>query len=392
MPAEPPTATQAVKTTPRHQILGEEVFRLLIEAVEDYAIFLIAPDGQVLTWNLGAQRAKGYEANEIIGKNFSAFYTPEERDAGRPARLLRLAAEHGKVEDEGWRVRKDGTRFWADVVLTALRDRTGRLYAFAKITRDLTERKAAEEQQQTLLIEQRARTAAEEALVARDRFLSIASHELRTPVSSLQLAAESIARARDLGRLDDTRLATGLARILNSTGRLSLLVNELLDVSRLTDDTALPTRSPIDVVTLVREVIARFADAKEEDRIRLDAPDVVTIDADASRLDQVFTNLIDNALKYSAAIDPVDVRVVDEPGGVIVTVADRGIGLDATSEATLFEAFSRGANADHVSGLGLGLYISSQIVERHGGRLEAEHGAGGRGSTFRVWLPKEDAA
>jgi PAS domain S-box-containing protein len=392
MPAEPPTATEAVTAPSRHQIPREEVFRLLIEAVEDYAIFLIAPDGQVLTWNLGAQRAKGYRADEIIGKNFSAFYTPEERAAGRPARMLGLAAEHGRVEDEGWRVRKDGTRFWADVVLTALRDRTGMLYAFAKITRDLTERKAAEKQQQTLAIEQRARAAAEEALVARDRFLSVASHELRTPVASLQLAAESVARARDLGRLDEARLGAGLARILNSTSRLSMLVNELLDVSRLTDDTALPIRSPINVVTLIGEVIARFADAEAEERIRLDAPEVVTIDADASRLDQVFSNLIDNALKYSAATDPVDVRVVDEPGSVIVTIADRGIGLDAASEAILFEAFSRGANASHVSGLGLGLYISSQIVERHGGRLEAEPGAGGRGSTFRVWLPKEDAA
>ena len=391
MPPEPPTATEAVKTPSRHQTPGEEVFRLLIEAVEDYAIFLIAPDGTVLTWNLGAQRAKGYRADEIIGSNFSSFYTPEERAAGRPARLLRLAAEHGKVEDEGWRVRKDGTRFWADVILTALRDRTGTLYAFAKITRDLTARRAAEEQQQNLLIEQRARAAAEEALLARDRFLSVASHELRTPVASLQLAAESLSRARDLGRLDDTRLAAGLARILTSTGRLSMLVNELLDVSRLTDDAALLVRSPINVVTLIGEVIARFADTEPKDRIRLDAPEVVSIDADASRLDQVFTNLIDNALKYSAATDAVEVRVADEPGGVIVTVADRGIGLDAGTETILFEAFSRGANATHVSGLGLGLYISSQIVERHGGRLEAGPGADGRGSTFRVWLPKARA-
>ncbi|MGH2416722.1 MAG: PAS domain-containing protein, partial [Candidatus Limnocylindria bacterium] len=131
---QPADAADAVR--PAVSPPGEEAFRLLIETVEDYAIFLLAPDGQVLTWNPGAQRAKGYAADEIIGQHFSIFYTPEERAAGRPALLLGRAAEHGRVEDQGWRVRKDGTRFWADVVLTALRDPDGNVYGFAKITRD----------------------------------------------------------------------------------------------------------------------------------------------------------------------------------------------------------------------------------------------------------------
>jgi hypothetical protein len=367
---------------------GEEVFRVLVEAVEDYAIFLLSADGQVLSWNPGAQRTKGYAPDEIVGRHFSVFYTPEDRATDRPAWLLRRAAQHGRVEDEGWRVRKDGTRFWADVVLTALRDEHGVVYAYAKITRDLTERIAAEEQRRSLLLEQRARSAAEEALLARDRFLSVASHELRTPVASLRLAAESLVRARHNGRLDDARLTSGLARVMKSAQRLGSLVDELLDVSRLTADDTELVRTPTDLVALVEEVILRFDDG-EERRVHLDAPTRVEITADGSRLDQVVTNLVDNAMKYSPADEPIEVRVSDDPDAVTITVTDRGIGVEPATTASLFDAFSRGANADHVHGLGLGLYISHRIVERHGGSIEAHPGADGTGTVFVVRLPKD---
>ena len=395
MPSDPETANPATERADALHPPGEYLFRLLVEAVQDYAIFLLSPDGEVLSWNPGAQRAKGYTADEIIGQHFSVFYTPEERAAGRPAMLLRKAAEDGRVEDEGWRVRRDGTRFWADVVMTALRDSSGELSAYAKITRDLTERRAAEEQRQNLLLEQSARTAAEEALEARDRFLSIASHELKTPVATLQLSAESILRSRDLGRLDDARLDTGLRRILTSVRRLVALIDELLDVSLLTSGRMGTDRAPTNVVALVKEVVARFADEDPDgeggQRIRLDAPPAVTIAADASRLDQVFTNLVDNARKYSPAGEPIDVQVIEQPDGVSVSVADRGIGLEAATEARLFEAFSRGGNAAHIQGIGLGLFISAQIVQRHGGKISAESRPGGNGSVFSVWLPKEGA-
>ena len=391
MSSDPEPVDPAAAMRPASSPPGEETFRLLVEAVEDYAIFLLAPDGHVLTWNPGAQRAKGYAADEIIGQHFSIFYTPEERAAGRPALLLGLAAEHGRVEDEGWRVRKDGTRFWADVVLTALRAPDGSVSGFAKITRDLTERREAEEQRRTLLVEQRGRAAAEEALAARDRFLSIASHELKTPIATLQLSAESILRARELGRLDDARLDKGLKRILTSTGRLVELVDELLDVAVLSAGTIRTVLAPTNVVDLLEEVVARFSDAEGEGRLRVDAPAEITIAADASRLDQVFTNLVDNAIKYSDPHEPIEVVVVEEPDGVTITVADRGIGLDEASASRLYEAFSRGRNAEHIQGMGLGLYITHQIVERHGGRIHAEPGPGGIGSTFSVWLPKGTA-
>ncbi len=193
---------------------GEVAFRLLVDAVVDYAIFLLGPDGTVLTWNLGAQRIKGYAADEIIGSHFSRFYTPEDRAGGRPQMLLEKATRTGRFEDEGWRMRKDGSRFWADVVITALQDAPGMPpHAFVKITRDLTERRAAEDQRRTLEAEQRARAAAEEALAVRDRFLSIASHELKTPVASLQISADALLRARDQDELDEARLDRGLRRI-----------------------------------------------------------------------------------------------------------------------------------------------------------------------------------
>jgi PAS domain S-box-containing protein len=390
MPSEPQSVIADGAERVEPQPPGEELFRLLVEAVQDYAIFLLSPDGHVLSWNLGAQRAKGYAATDIVGRHFSVFYTPEERDAGRPQRLLSSAAEHGRVEDEGWRVRRDGTRFWADVVVTALRDSSGELIAFAKITRDLTERREAEEQRRVLLAEQRARGAAEEALKARDRFLSVASHELKTPVATLQLSAESILRARELGRLDDARLDKGLRRILTSTRRLGELVSELLDVSILTTGTQPTVREPTDLVALLDEVVARFEDVTGTGRIVFEAPATpVTIAADASRLDQVFMNLLDNALKYSPDESQVEVRLVEEPNAIAVSVRDRGIGLDETTEARLFEAFSRGANAEHIQGLGLGLFISHQIVEQHGGTIRVVPEPGGVGSEFRVWLPKD---
>jgi PAS domain S-box-containing protein len=368
-------------------VRGEVAFRLLVEAVEDYAIFLLAPDGRILTWNLGAQRIKGYTADEIIGQHFSRFYTAEEQEAGRPATLLGWAAEYGRYEDEGWRVRKDGTRFWADVILTALRDESGEPYAFAKITRDLTERKAAEERERALLVEREARSAAEEALRTRDRFLSIASHELKTPAASLSLTVESLQRASANGRLDADRLSASLARLGTATDRLGMLVDELLDVSRLTAGRMEFRSEPIDLAALTRDVIDRFSAVDDLTRIHLGGVVRAWVLGDASRLDLVVTNLIDNAVKYSDADAPVELEVSEAGDGVSLAVRDRGFGLDEEASARLFEAFGRGLNAEHIPGLGLGLYISHQIVERHGGRIDARARPDGHGSEFTMWLP-----
>jgi signal transduction histidine kinase len=306
-------------------------------------------------------------------------------------RLLGWAAERGRFEDEGWRVRKDGTRFWADVIVTALRDQDGVPYAYAKVTRDLTERRAAEERERALLVEREARAAAEAALIARDRFLSIASHELKTPAASLMLTVDSLAKARDAGRLEDERLSAGLARLTTATTRLGALVDELLDVSRLQSGSLPFAPERMDLVAVVREVIDRFTDADDAHRIRLTAPAEVWIVGDPSRLDQVVTNVVDNALKYSAHGATVEVDVTEEAEQVRVSVSDLGVGLDAAAESTLFQAFGRGSNVEHIPGLGLGLFIAHQIVERHGGRIETEARIDGPGTRFVVRLPREAA-
>jgi PAS domain S-box-containing protein len=384
-------ATEGLSGTPSALPRGEVAFRLLVDAVQDYAIFLLSTEGRVLTWNRGAARIKGYTANEIIGQHFSVFYTPDEREAGRPMRLLGWAAKHGRFEDEGWRVRKDGTWFWADVIVTALRDEEGVPYAYAKVTRDLTERRALEERQRQLLAEQRARAAAEEALAARDRFLSIASHELKTPIASLRLAAESLQLSKANDRLTDERLTSGLERIITASDRLGALVAELLDIARLNAGVMPVQRAPVDLRAVVTAVIDRFADAGLAGRIRLTAAPRVEIVADASRLDQVLTNLIDNALKYSQPPADIEITIDELPDAVEIAVADRGMGISKVTADRMFEAFGRGEAVDHVAGMGLGLHISQSIVERHGGTLTAGPRSDGRGSVFTVRIPRAAA-
>jgi hypothetical protein len=375
-------------TDDRQRAAEADVLPMLIEAVHDYAIFMLSPEGIVQTWNQAAQRIKGYAPAEIIGRHFSVFYTSEDRAANRPERILNRALAEGRAEDQGWRVRKDGTRFWADVVVSAIYDRSGRHVGFGKVTRDLTERRRAERQQRALEVEREARAAAEQALLARDRFLSIASHELKTPVASVQLATETLIRSLDAGRLDDERLRAGLARVTTASQRLASLIAELLDVSRLTSDRQELEVQPTDVGSLVEEVVARFQDLRNGGRITVRVEGDTTVPADASRLDQVITNLVDNALKYSTAPAPIEIEVTGTDDGVELAVEDRGVGLDSDGGELLFEAFGRGANVEHVHGLGLGLYISDRIVERHGGRIKATAREDGPGATFRVWLPR----
>jgi len=366
---------------------GPEAFRLLVEAVTDYAIFLVGPDGRILTWNLGAERIKGYRASEIIGKHISTFYTAEDRRYGRPERNLREAERRGGIEDQGWRVRKDGSRFWADVQLSALHDDQGKLFGYAKVTRDLTEVRAAEERERQLVIERQARVLAEEALRSRDRFLAIASHELKTPVASLQIAVESLLLSREQGTLDVPRTERGIERMDRAVKRLAMVLGELLDVSILERGTTTFTFTEVDAARIAAEVIERFAGVKAQDRIDADLEPAV-VHADAIRVEQVITNLLDNALKYSSPPARVRIRVAPLPSGALIEVSDLGIGLGLDIAGGLFEPFARGTNAADIPGMGLGLFITREIVERHGGRISGVAGPD-RGTTFTVMLPMQ---
>lgn len=384
LPAAVPSEPRSDQPAP--SFTGDESIRLLVDAVVDYAIFLLDSSGRVMTWNEGAQRIKGYTAAEIVGQHFSVFYTPEDREGGRPEWVLANAAQAGRFEDEGWRMRKDGSRFWADVVVTALRTQAGVLYGYAKVTRDMTERREAAIREQQLAVEREARRAAEEALASRDRFLSIASHELRTPLASVQLASEALLMAHGRGTLDPERLDASLRRITRAVDRLGVLVAELLDVSRLTSGASSLRRSRFSLPEVAMEVVDRFR-AASPGRIIRTSFDSVEIEADEVRMDQVITNLVDNALKYSGDSDPIEVRVGPADGGAVVEVRDEGIGVDAVQRSHLFEPFARGDNVQHVAGMGLGLFIAHQIVAEHGGELSVKAREGGRGTLARVWLP-----
>jgi PAS domain S-box-containing protein len=356
----------------------EERFRALVSSVKDYAIFMLDPSGRIETWNAGAERTKGYVADEIIGQHMSRFYTPEDLARGLPGTLLAQAARDGRVESEGWRVRKDGTRFWADVVITALVDERGRLMGYAKVTRDLTERLRAQEEQVRL-------AHAEEAVRLRDEFLSIAAHELRTPLSAVQLQLQALLE-RPEGL--DPRTRAKVERACRSGERLVTLVDTLLDVSRLTTGNLNLSPTRFDLGVAVQEVVERFG----EHAVRARSTVTVRVDGvqegrwDRLRIEQVVTNLLTNALKYAAGT-PVEITVSGTEHDVALTVSDGGPGIPESEWDRIFLRFERAAPVRNFGGLGLGLYVARQIVEAHGGEIHLAS-LRPRGAHFVIRLPR----
>jgi PAS domain S-box-containing protein len=363
-----------------------------VQHVKDYAIFLLDPHGHVVTWNEGAQRIKGYQAHEIIGQHFSRFYPPEAVQRGRPAFGLGVATREGRWEEEGWRVRKDGTRFWADVVITALHDDDGTLVGFAKITRDLTERKRAEEDRLRLLERERqarAEAAAAETLVrTQDEFLAVAAHELKTPMTGAKIAVQMLLRRfSQSGTADAEHMQRALRTIDQQINRLSRLVGELLETARLQSDRLDLERSPTDVAALVRTAVEQAPARMSRHELSLSVPAELCAEVDATRLEQVVANLLDNALKFSPQGGRIEVALQRTTAEHLqMTVRDHGIGVPEEHRAHLFERFYQAHASTHRSGLGLGLYISQKIVARHGGTIRAEFPADG-GTCMVVTVP-----
>ncbi len=356
---------------------SEERFRLLVEGVQEYAIFMLDPHGMVSTWNSGAERIKGYKAHEIIGKHFSVFRDDSEARSGVCDRELQRAARDGKVADEGWRVRQDGSRFWASTVLTPIRNSAGQLIGFAKITRDLTQRRQLDEERL-----QRAR--AEEAVHLRDEFLLIASHELRTPLTALQIDLHAM--RQDPGS-DEVKRERRLARAARSVERLTALIDSLLDVSRLTQGKVVLDPVPLDLAQTVAEVVdnMRGQAAKAGCALLLESATPVPGTWDRLRIEQVFMNLLGNAFKYGAGT-PVEISVARVDQDAIVKVKDQGPGVPEGDLERIFGRFERASSIRHYGGLGLGLYVSRQIVKAHGGTISAANRPGG-GTVFTLHLP-----
>lgn len=563
--------------------VNEERFRLLVESVKDYAIFMLDTSGNIATWNEGAQRLKGYQANEIIGQHFSRFYPEEDLAWGKPAWELEVASEQGRFEDEGWRLRKDGSRFWANVIITALRDEQGVLTGFAKVTRDMTERKKAEEfvlnanvqlekrvaertaeleaanqtKDELLKREQAARNMAEkaeqrslflaeisktmassldytatlkkicqmmvpylgdlclvftlepngllkqfeialdknfttelsseslweswaeqvittgkpfhfdetgqlnnsgtaegpagsqpfhlksaiavpvmvreqvlgallfgifkaerrynledlglaeevayrvaqtldnirlyqqmqEAVHHREEFLSVAAHELKTPITSLQGYAQLLIRQiKKQQALDPVRVQLALESFEKQTAKLNQLVVRLLDISRLQRERLAMELAPTNLSELVKNVVSLAQAQTDKHNLIIQAPPALEALVDPIRFEQVVTNLVDNAIKYSPQGGPVEITLSLLPNQMVyLSVKDQGLGIEESMRGRIFEPFYQ-AHQGGYTGLGLGLYISQQIIELHQGQIEAHFPPEG-GSVFTITIP-----
>jgi PAS domain S-box-containing protein len=376
--------------------LSEERFRLLVEGVSDSAIFMLDVNGHVASWNVGAQRIKGYAADEIIGKHFSVFYPRDVVDSGWTEHELREAAATGRFIDTGWRVRKDGSTFWAHVTITAMRDDTGRLLGFAKVTRDLTERKRVEaiemanlEREEILDAERNARMTAQRATRLKDEFLSTLSHELRTPLSAILGWTQVLLKGQAPSAADQRRAIEVIDR--NARAQVQL-IEDLLDLSRImTGKLRLDLRQVaiLDVVQAAIDSASPAAAAKEIRLVSLLDPASAIVNGDAGRLQQVVWNLLTNAIKFTPRGGQVQVVLQRVNSHIELSVSDTGIGIPAGFLPQVFERFSQrdGSSTRAHGGLGLGLAICRQLVELHGGTIRAASPGEGLGATFSVDLP-----
>jgi PAS domain S-box-containing protein len=363
-------------------------FRLLVESVKDYAIFILDPSGHVSTWNTGAERIKGYKAGEIIGKHFSMFYPREDVAAGKTERELEIAVREGRFEEEGWRIRQDGSRMWASVTITALRSPEGDLIGFAKVTRDLTERRQAEEARRALAAEAAALAEKARTNEFQERFLAILGHDLRNPLGSLEMGAGLLRQ-----RLTDPALIKVVDRMRASSLRMGRMIAQILDLTRtrLTGGMEL-TPQPMDLRETIAHIVEELRTIHPSREIELRSPPLPgTWDRD--RLGQVFSNLVGNALAHGDPTKPVQIDGRLEEDLVSVAVHNEGAPIPVELQSTIFNPFRRGhrdSNTSRTEGLGLGLYISREVAVAHGGKIELRS-SDAEGTTFQVTLPRRAA-
>jgi PAS domain S-box-containing protein len=371
-------------------IRSEEQFRVLVQNVRDYAIFRLDADGRVASWNAGAEAIKGYRPDEIIGSHFSAFYTPEDVAAGRPARALEIAARMGVYAEEGWRVRRDGTTFWASVVITALRSADGTVIGYAKVTRDLTERRAA---QQRAIADARRVGEAEAASRIKSEFLAVMSHELRTPINATIGYAQLIDAA--IGGPVTEQQRDYVARICASQQHLLRIINDLLDYGRISAKKIVLELTPVPVQAAVDAVLPMIepqAAAKGLELRCARSPSDVVARIDRIKAEQILLNLLSNAVKFTPADGRISVTTAASGAWVTVSVQDTGPGIPPDKLEAIFEPFvqlGRSLASGH-QGTGLGLAISRDLAREMGGDVEVET-TPGAGATFTIKLPRVES-
>jgi len=359
-----------------------EQFHILVDSVEEYAIYLLDPNGNVVTWNTGAEKIKGYLADEIIGKNFASFYTADDVAAGKPQRNLREASRRGSIRDQGLRVRKDGSTFEAEVVITALRDAAGEIRGFSKVTRDITDQVRSREFEAEKI-------AAQKANKAKDDFLAALSHELRTPLTPALAAATYLQDNTD--KLPQ-EFAEDVEIIKRNVQLQARLIDDLLDLTRIASGKLHLELEDCDAHKIIENALEMAESAIAAKQLKISTgleAKRYHIMADCIRLQQVFWNLINNAVKFTPQNGQITLRTFDDKAGRFhFEIEDTGIGIEPQRLASLFQPFEQ-ADASvtrQFGGLGLGLAISKRLIDLHHGRIEAESRGRSFGATFKITL------
>ena len=364
----------------RHEeelIAGEERLRLLIDSISDHAVFMLDEQGRVQSWNRGAELINGYTGAEILGRHFSVFFSPQDQQAGKPQRELEEARAHGRFQDEGWRLRKDGSRFWSKVVVTAVYDREGKLIGYAKVTQDLSTRQRLED--------------LERSTQRTNEFLAMLAHELRNPLAPIRNAVTILQRIDEQVSPQVRRLRDIVDR---QVSQLTRLVDDLLDVSRLATGKIRLRRELVDIGDIVARSIETARPLTVGLRHTLEvqaAPDRLLIDGDPTRLAQILQNLLVNAAKYTPEGGEIRVQTRRDGAYAEILVQDNGRGIAASELERIFELFAQGEGDHHSgagdSGLGVGLALARALVQMHGGGMSAHSEGEGQGATFSVRLP-----
>src|SRR5947209_2753550 len=353
---------------------SEQRFRLLVDAVQDYAIYMVDPEGIVSSWNSGAQRIKGYSREEVVGRHFSHFFTEEDIAAGKPWEELSSARRSGRAEVEGWRVKKNGQRFWARVVLTAVNDDAGHLRGFAKVTQDLSERRHMQD------LEKAAKNVNE--------FIAMLAHELRNPLAPIRTAVQVMAKAPN-----DADTCEAMRQTIDrQSAQLARIVDDMIDIARITKGSLVIEHQPVELGDVVRRAVETAAPAIEAARhaLDLDVPDTgFLVYGDRDRLTQLLSNLLNTAARYTPPGGRISVRVRREDGHAILSVRDTGRGIEPQVMDRIFDMFVQGRSPlERVGGgLGIGLALARRIAELHGGTLHATSEGEGKGSELILRLP-----
>lgn len=370
---------------------SEERFRLLVDGVKDYAIYMLDPQGQVTSWNTGAERIKGYTSDQIIGQHFSVFFLAEEREQGKPGQELQVARREGKYEGQGWRVRRDGSRFWADVVVSAIHDASGELRGYAKITRDITERQRAEESIATLNKALEARNSALE-LVNREleAFSYSVSHDLRAPLRGIDGFSQAL--LEDYSDRLDNEGKSLLQRVRAASQRMAQLIDDMLQLSRITR--AEMRHESVDLSAMAHEIAAELAKTEPRRQVEIHVADNLKTRGDPRLLGIALSNLVGNAWKFTARNANAEIHVGVNTAAnnrPAFFIRDNGAGFDMTYADKLFKTFQRLHTESEFPGTGIGLATVQRIIHRHGGRIWAESESG-KGATFYFELPADDPA